>query len=158
MNAWFYLNLMTFLYALLYFLWRLPTSVSLFFALTFGLLGLLFILLNWNMHALFSKIRKLTSRKKRIQIAKHARKIMPYHIHIGILALVFVLAHLLLINDLYSFSWHLKTVSGYGAFIGLIIVLFSGWLRRIRASRKNRLFHLYTSFFLFLLIVWHLVL
>lgn len=158
MNHWFYINLLTFLYALFSFLWNSPKSGNLFLAVLSGLFGLFFILFNWNMHAIFAKIRKLRSREQRIRIAKYARKIMPFHLYIGSLGFLFILVHLFLIASTYGGALHFKTGSGYLAFGALIVVLISGWLRKYKASKFHRLFHLYSSFVLFFLVVLHLLL
>lgn len=157
MTYWFYINLATFLLAVIYFLWSLPKIGTVLFASLLGLLGLLFILFNWNMHAIFGKIRQLKSRKDRIKIAKHARKIMPYHMAIGICGLVLISGHALLLFRSYGIFINPKMVSGVLAFIGLVVVSVSGYLRKVKASRLRRLFHLYSSFVLFILIVIHII-
>jgi len=157
MNNWFYINLATFLLAVIFFLWNLPKTGTILLASILGLLGLLFILFNWNMHAIFSKIRQLKKRSDRIKIAKYARKIMPYHMMIGICGLILIIGHLFFVFYSYGIFINLKILSGILAFIGLIIVSISGYLRRVKASRLRRLFHLYSSFVLFILIVFHLI-
>lgn len=155
MNYWFLINVATFLLAFSLFLFNLPQTNSLLIASILGLLGLFFILLNWNMHAMFSKIRKLKERKDRIRIAKYARKIMPYHMAIGLVGLLFISGHVIFIVNSYRVFINLKILSGMLALIALMMVSLSGYLRRIKATKLRRLFHLYSSFILFILIVIH---
>lgn len=157
MNYWFYINLTTFLLAILFFLWGLPKTSVIILASLLGMIGLLFILFNWNMHAIFSKIRTTKNRNDRIKIAKHARKIMPFHMIIGIFGLILISGHALLIFLNYQVFINSKVLTGVFAFIGLIVVSVSGYLRRVKASRLRRLIHLYSSFILFVLIVFHLL-
>lgn len=157
MNYWFYLNLITFIFAVVTFLLGLPKTSMNIFATLLGIIGLFCILFNWNMHAIFSKIRELKSRSERIKIAGYARKIMPYHIFIGVCGLILISGHLLLFLWLYGLFINLKALSGFLAYFGLIVVTISGYLRQTKASRITRLFHLYSSFILFLLIVLHLL-
>lgn len=156
MNFWFYINFATFLLTLLLFILSLPKTGSILVASVMGIIGLFFILFNWNMHAIFSKIRKLKSRNERIKIAKYARKIMPYHLTIGICGLLFVTGHSILEIYNYGISLHMKTLSGLLALTGLIIVTISGYLRRVKATRYRRFFHLYSSMILFVLVVIHI--
>src|SRR5690625_3397492 len=122
MNYWFYINLSTLLLAIVFFLWSLPKNGILLLAVLFGLLSLLFILFNCNMHAIFSKIRKLNNQNKRIKIAKYARKIMPYHMAIGLIGLVTILGHMLFVFIAFGAFVHIKMISGLIAFLGLLLV------------------------------------
>lgn len=153
MNYWFILNAALFIISIV--LVTRDFSWAVFFAVC----GLMCILFNWNMHAIFSRIRNLDSRNKRIRIAKCARRIMPFHVTIGVTGLVLIVFHVLLILRGYGLTnLSLKTVSGGIAFAGLTAILVSGYLRRKKATGKRRRAHLYLSMLLFFLMTLHIIL
>ncbi|WP_077324939.1 hypothetical protein [Virgibacillus siamensis] len=153
MNYWFLLNVGLFVFAVV----RMIRDFS--FPVLVAVCGLLCILFNWNMHAIFSKVRYLTSRNERIKIAKRARKIMPFHVLIGLTGFSLIVLHLSLILGNYGLADVTpKIISGGIAFIGVTGVMASGWLRRIKATGKRRLAHLYLSMLLYFLILLHIFL
>ncbi|MBB6454022.1 MFS family permease [Salirhabdus euzebyi] len=157
MNKWFYLNILVLILAIWQGIKDSPTFLSL--PIIFGIVGLLAILLNWNMHSLFSEIRREKKRERKIKIAKIARKIMPYHMTIGLMALLLITIHVSLIFTEYAFNWqHTKMVSGLLALLALFAQVISGWMRRRRATGKRRRVHLRLGFVLFFSIVVHILL
>ncbi|WP_174616166.1 hypothetical protein [Virgibacillus ihumii] len=152
MNYWFILNIALFMVSVILYI-RDPSL-----AVLVAVSGLVFILFNWNMHAIFSKIRSLNSRNDRIKIAAHARKIMPFHLMIGNIGLIFIILHVLLIIQQYGITYvTYKAASGGIAFAGLIGVLFSGYLRRKKATGKRRRAHLQLSMLLFFMMALHVI-
>ncbi|GAA0595744.1 hypothetical protein GCM10009001_09840 [Virgibacillus siamensis] len=152
MNYWFILNAVLFMSAVM--LYIRDSSVAVLMAVC----GLAFILFNWNMHAIFSKIRNLDNRNERIRIAGRARKIMPFHVVSGIVGLAFIVLHILLIYLRYDVTYmKFKAVSGGVAFAVLSAVVVSGYLRRKKATGKRRLAHLYLSMLLFWIMALHII-
>src|SRR5690625_6993488 len=100
MNYWFILNLLLLLYAFIDVIFM--NSFDLYVPIL-GLFGLMFILFNWNIHAIFSKIRSLTNSTERIKLAKVARKIMPHHLFIVTIGFVFIFLNFLFIVYIFLF-------------------------------------------------------
>lgn len=157
MNLWFFINCLTMLWVIIVFGYKTPQVPIIYYSHLTAIIGLFFVLINWNMHALFSKIRHLTNRKQRIKIANYARKLMPIHHITGIIGLIFIITHFLLVFLSYgTFAIQFKFLSGLFAFMALLIVSISGWMRRVKATRTRRLFHLYAGMVLYFLILVHI--
>jgi hypothetical protein len=157
MNKWFYINITIFLFAL----WKgiimyLPYVKA---AVLFALIGLFFILVNWNMHGMFLQIRTIQDRQHKIRIAKVAKKIMPFHIWIGMSGFILIIIHACFIIHLYGFHWHnLKIISGLVALTAFACHVTTGLLRKVKPSGKRRRAHIRTAFILIFTVVVHIIL
>ncbi|MFD1848502.1 hypothetical protein [Oceanobacillus bengalensis] len=158
MSKWFYFNFFLFILAL----WQVVTHYSfpcLSMPVLFGLIGFLFFLFNWTRNAVFSTIRNAPSRNMKMKLANLSKKVMPFHRWTGTCALLFILVHVSLIFQWYGFSFqNPKMIAGLLAFINLILMVATGWLRLVRPTGKLRKIHLRLGISLFLLIALHLLL
>jgi hypothetical protein len=88
-----------------------------------------------------------------------AKRIMPYHIWIGISGFILIIIHACLIINLYGFHWqNLKMVSGLIALTAFVCHVITGLLRKLRPSGKRRRAHIRTAFFLIFTVVLHITL
>lgn len=116
-------------------------------------------LINVNMYFVFLIIRKSKSRNVKVRLAKISKQMMKYHIPIALTALVIVLFHgMLMLSVKIEVFQSPVFISGIFAFLLLIILLFSGWLRRRKATGKRRKFHFFMAFIFFAFVLLHIVL
>ncbi|WNS76920.1 hypothetical protein RRV45_08020 [Bacillus sp. DTU_2020_1000418_1_SI_GHA_SEK_038] len=106
-------------------------------------------LININMYFVFLLIRKSKVRQVKIKLAKISKEMMKYHIPIGITATLLIFLHsaIMIYTHIEDF-WILKTTSGILSIGILPLLLYSGLLRRWKASGRRRRFH-YTMAFIF---------
>ena len=127
-------------------------------AVIFAVIGLFFILFNWSFHGIFLEIRTIQNRKRKVKLAKIAKKIMPFHMYTGLTAFLFVTIHVVLIIESYGFQWRsTKMITGVIAFTVIIAQVTSGILRKLKATGKRRRFHLRNAFLLFFAIFIHIL-
>lgn len=112
----------------------------------FSQVAIILFLINLNMYFVFLFIRRTKVRNVKIKLAKISKKMMKYHIPIAFTATTLIAFHAILM--LMVHNWNIKTASGVLAVLGLSILLFSGYLRRKKATGKRRKFH-YTMAFIF---------
>src|SRR5690606_37893576 len=99
-------------------------------------------LVNLNMYFIFLLIRKSKSRKVKVKLAQIAKRMMKYHIPIATTASFLIVIHaVIMITTQIEHLWKAKTASGIVTFMILSILLYSGLLRRWKASGKRRKFH-----------------
>lgn len=116
-------------------------------------------LINLNMYFVFLLIRKSKIRAVKVKLAKISKKMMQYHIPIAITASLLILFHAaIMIYALQDQLWKAKTISGMSAIILLAVLLFSGLLRRWKATGKRRKFHYIMAFTFFAGIILHIFL
>lgn len=113
----------------------------------FSQIAFLLFLVNLNMYFVFLLIRKSTVRNVKIKLAKISKRMMKYHIAIAVTATTLILLHaifMLIFHDLNA-----KTASGALAVGILTILLYSGLLRRKKATGRRRRFHYKMAFLFF---------
>ena len=154
MSIWFFINIIVFIFAI----WKITTGyINL--PIIFGGLGFILVLYNWTRHAVFSTIRSNISRERKVKLAQFSKKVLPYHKWTGSLALVLILTHFIFITHYYEFTIHsAKMLSGLFAFMILILMVSSGWLRFFKTTYAIRLLHLTLGFCLFISVIIHLIL
>jgi len=159
MSKWFYINFIVLMFAI----GKLVTSSVPLHAklpMIVGFSGLLFILFNWTRHAVFSTIRNVPDRKRKIKFANVSKKVLPFHRWTGTTALILIIIHFLLIMQRCG-GFHvqnLKMVSGLLAGFCLLAMVTSGWIRLFKPTVTMRKTHIYIGLTLFFLIVIHLIL
>lgn len=116
-------------------------------------------LTNLNMYFVFTFIRKSKQREVKIKLAKIAKRLMKFHIPIAFTATLFSIFHGVIMVDVNWFHLKLaKPISGIFTIFLLSIVLFSGFLRRRKATGRRRKFHYLTAFTFFGLLLLHIFL
>jgi len=118
-------------------------------------------LLNISMFFIFLTIKKSKSRRTKIFLAKFSKKLMKYHMYIGLIGAAIITIHavyMLLITMEKNYFWHIKNILGEISYLLLLIVLFAGYLRRLRASGIRRKFHLYMAMLFALNFITHIIL
>lgn len=102
-------------------------------------------------------IRKGKDRNVKIKLAKITKLMMKFHIPIAITAVVLILLHaMMMVNIHFQQLQNLKIGSGALAFMVLMILLFSGQLRNLKASGFRRKFHYIMAFIFFGFIIIHI--
>ncbi|WP_342508243.1 hypothetical protein [Sporosarcina sp. FSL K6-2383] len=116
----------------------------------FAHIAFVLFLVNINMYFVFLFIRKSKVRAVKVKFAKLSRKMMKYHVAIAVTATILIIVHAFIIIKIHVDDLlKLKTMSGFLAASMLVILLFSGLLRRKKATGIRRKFH-YTMAFIFL--------
>jgi hypothetical protein len=111
-------------------------------------------LINLNMYFVFLLIRKTKVRKVKIKLAQISKKMMKFHIPIAITASLLIIFHGSIMLTVQN--WDPKTWSGILAILGLTVLLFSGLLRRKKATGRRRRFHYTMAFLFFFLVFLHI--
>lgn len=111
-------------------------------------MAVVLFLINLNMYFVFLMIRKSKIRDVKIKLARISKKMMKFHVPLAITATTLVICHAVIMFYAHSDLLNYKTVTGVLLFGVLSILLFSGILRRKKATGKRRKFH-YTMAFLF---------
>lgn len=112
-----------------------------------ALVALLLFLININMYFIFLIIRKSNNKSLKKKLALFSRKMMKAHVPIAITAVGFVSIHGILMMVFHPIDvFSLKKMSGLAAVGILSVHLYSGWLRRKKASGFRRKFHLSMAF------------
>lgn len=111
-------------------------------------------LINLNMYFVFLLIRKSKVRELKIQLARISKQLMKYHIPIATTATILIILHGAIM--LYVHELNFKIASGILSVCGLIFLLFSGLLRRKKATGRRRKFHYKTAFLFFAFVLFHI--
>ncbi|MBP2242796.1 hypothetical protein J2Z40_003377 [Cytobacillus eiseniae] len=147
---WLIMNGLTIIIIVLWSLYRGYESNYILIGKIISQAAFILFLININMYFVFLLIRKSKIRKVKIQLAKISKKMMKFHIPIAITATVLIISHAaIMITAHQEQLWKAKTITGAVAFSLLVLLLYSGLLRRWKASGKRRRFH-YTMAFIFL--------
>jgi hypothetical protein len=124
-----------------------------------GQAAILLFFININMYFIFLVIRKTSLRNVKIRLAKFSRQMMKFHIPIALLGTILILGHaginLKVLGPIFGYT-HLKLVSGYFSFLFLLIVLYAGYLRHLKASGFRRKFHLVSAMVFFAMFLLHM--
>src|SRR5690625_368309 len=99
MSYWFLLNTILLFIAI----WKILSHPFLTLHIIIGAMAFLFYLFNWTRNAVFSTIRSLDHRQKKIKWANISKKILPYHRWIGTSALLFSIIHAVLVVNKFGF-------------------------------------------------------
>ncbi len=122
-------------------------------------IAFILILININMYFVFLLIRKSKIRNVKVKLAKISKKMMTYHIPIAVTASLLILFHAaIMVYAHMEHLWRAKTISGSVAISILIVLLYSGLLRRWKASGRRRRFHYITAFVFFGFLLSHVFL
>jgi hypothetical protein len=107
---------------------------------------------------MYSTIRESRDRKKKIKIAQLIKKDMPFHRWTGTAALIIIAGHGSIVIYQFGFQWgNGKMLSGIVAILILMMVVISGWMRRVKPTGKKRMVHLYLGLTLIIAVIVHLI-
>lgn len=122
---------------------------------TFAVIAVILFLINLNMYFIFLIIRKSKAKGVKKTLALFSRRMMKLHVPIAITGVALILIHAIIMISFHPLELvDVKKISGIVALAVLAVHLFSGWLRRKKASGFRRLFHLRMAFiFLFFFLV-----
>lgn len=159
---WIVLDLIYILGSTLY-IWmvKLNSQTVVAFAKNTAWVAILFFLINGSMYFIFLTIKKTKNKSIRIYFAKLSRKIFKQHIQFGIIGAGLITVHaiwMLIKGGSYFGFFHPNLITGYFAFLLLIMTLTAGYIRRLKANGFRRKFHLImalsfiTSLFIHILI------
>ncbi|KAA9023857.1 hypothetical protein [Niallia endozanthoxylica] len=114
-------------------------------------------LVNLNMYFVFLFIRKSKKRTIKVKFAQISKRLMTFHIPVAVSASLLVFIHIItMIYGKWGHLWGQKTISGIVTFSLLLLLLFSGFLRKKKATGKRRRFHYKTAFVFFGLLILHI--
>lgn len=114
-------------------------------------------LININMYFVFLLIRKSKIRPMKVKLAQISKRMMKYHIPIAITATILIIGHGVIMLSAYVDSvWTLKMIIGLFSIGVLIILLYSGLLRRWKSTGKRRKFHYIMAFVFFGCVLFHI--
>lgn len=147
---WLIINIITVILILLWSLYKGYDSSYILIGKLIAQAAFILFLINVNMYFVFLLIRKSKVRNVKVKLAKISKRMMKYHIPIAVTAVLFILIHAaIMISVQLDSLWKAKTTSGAIALGILFLLLYSGLLRRWKASGKRRRFH-YLMAFIFL--------
>ncbi len=146
---WLTVNFLTIFIIILWSMYQGYDSSAVLIGKLVAQFAFVLFLININMYFVFLLIRKSKIRNVKIKLAKISKKMMKYHIPIAVTASLLILIHAaIMIYAHLEHLWRAKTISGSVAISILIVLLYSGLLRRWKASGRRRRFH-YTMAFVF---------
>lgn len=121
-----------------------PTIVA---GKSFAVIAVILFIINVNMYFIFLIIRKSKVKGVKKTLALFSRKMMKLHVPIAITATALICIHAFIMISYHPLEiLDVKKISGILAILILSVHLFSGWLRRKKASGFRRLFHLRMAF------------
>lgn len=148
-KKWLLVNILTIFLIIGWSFYQGADSYYILSAKVISQVAFLLFLVNVNMYFVLLLIRKGKDRNVKIKLAKITKLMMKFHVAIAVTAGVLILLHaIMMINIHFEQLKNLKIASGALAFLVLIILLFSGLLRKLKASGFRRKFH-YTMAFIF---------
>lgn len=110
-------------------------------------------LVNVNMYFIFLLIRKSKVREVKIKLARISKQMMKYHVPLAVSATGLILLHSVIM--FLAQDWSLKAISGIIAILTLIVLLFTGLLRRKKATGLRRRLHYRMAFLFFANVLVH---
>ncbi|GAA3721004.1 hypothetical protein GCM10022378_08880 [Salinicoccus jeotgali] len=158
MSIWFLLNFILVIWAV----WNVASGFSAntpYLHILLGFTGFLLFIFNWTRNAVFSTIRNIGDRRKKIRLAQFSKRIRPYHRYVGTGALIIILLHGFLVIDLYTFDpSNMKILTGTIAAFNLLCLVLSGWYRLLVDPRlKIRKLHIGLGISMFVLVIIHFI-
>lgn len=156
-GRWLTINIVTVLIIMLWSLYQGYDSNYILFGKIAAQAAFILFLINLNMYFVFLFIRKSKIRKVKVKLAQISKRMMKYHIPIAITASLLILFHAtVMIYISLGHLWGPKIISGIVPIFILIILLFSGLLRRRKATGKRRKFHYIMAFIFFGFSIFHI--
>lgn len=126
---------------------------------TFAVIAVILFVINVNMYFIFLIIRKSKAKGVKKTLALFSRKMMKFHVPIAITATALICIHAVIMISLHPLEiFDIKKISGLLTILILMVHLFSGWLRRKKASGFRRLFHLRMAFIFLTFFLVHIFL
>jgi hypothetical protein len=158
-TKWLTVNLLTIFIIIIWSTLQGYESSSIFLSKVFAQVAFILFLINLNMYFVFLFIRKSKLRDVKIKLAKISKRMMKYHVAIAVTATTLVALHAgIMLYTFYEAFFKGKTISG-AFLIGLLgILLFSGLLRRRKATGRRRKFHYMMAFVFFGFMFLHIFL
>lgn len=156
MKGWIISNAVFILLVIIWSFWqREYSSPIIVVGQTLAVIAVVLFLINVNMYFVFLIIRKSKAKGVKKTLALFSRKMMKFHVPIAITAVALILIHAMIMISFHPLELlNIKKITGLLAVVVLLVHLYSGWLRRKKASGFRRLFHLRMAFiFLFFFLV-----
>ncbi|SEN25783.1 hypothetical protein SAMN05192533_110192 [Mesobacillus persicus] len=153
---WLAVNILTILAIIIWSQIQGYQSNNIFLGKVIAQVAFVFFLINLNMYFVFLMIRKSKIRDVKIKLARISKKMMKFHVPLAITATTLIICHAVIMFYAQSDLLNYKTVTGVFLFGVLSILLFSGILRRKKATGKRRKFHYTMAFLFFGLILLHI--
>jgi hypothetical protein len=156
---WLTVNLLTIFIIVIWSHLQDYESNSVLLSKIFAQVAFILLLINLNMYFVFLLIRKSKLRDVKIKLAKISKRMMKYHVAIAVTATTLVVLHAGIMGcSYYEDFFKGKTISGT-LLIGILsILLYSGLLRRRKATGKRRKFHYRMAFVFFGFLFLHIFL
>ncbi|WP_258000339.1 hypothetical protein [Bacillus sp. Marseille-P3661] len=125
---------------------------------TIAIAAVILFLVNFNMYFVLLMIRKGKNKEVKKKLALFSRKMMKLHVPLAITAVALIIIHAFIMGVFHPIGLiTLKKISGIVAIAVLYVHLFSGWLRRKKATGFRRKFHASISFVFFFFMFLHLM-
>ncbi len=154
---WLLINVTTVIVIVLWSLYRGYDSYYILLGKLAAQTAFILFLVNVNMYFVFLLIRKSKVRNVKVRLAKISKTMMKYHIPLAITATLLILTHTaMMINAHSSQLWSVKTAAGALSLSLLAVLLYSGWLRRQKATGKRRKSHYTMAFTFFSFVLLHI--
>ncbi|WP_102271719.1 hypothetical protein [Cytobacillus massiliigabonensis] len=149
-TRWLTINIITVIMIIFWSLYQGYDSNFILIGKLIAQAAFILFLINVNMYFVFLFIRKSKVRNVKVKLAKISKRMMKYHIPIAVTAAMLIIIHAaIMVYVQFDYLWKAKTASGAISIGILLLLLYSGLLRRWKASGKRRRFH-YIMAFVFL--------
>jgi hypothetical protein len=133
------------------------TSYYMLSAKIISQISFVLFLVNVNMYFVLLLIRKGKDRLVKIKLAKISKQMMKFHVPIAVTGVVLIVIHgSMMLTKHFQKLQNLKIVSGSIATLVLMVLLFSGGLRKLKASGFRRKFHYKMAFIFFGFMIVHI--
>ncbi|MGN7398546.1 hypothetical protein ACTHO0_01730 [Cytobacillus praedii] len=147
---WLTINLITVITIIFWSLYQGYDSNYILIGKMIAQAAFILFLINVNMYFVFLLIRKSKVRNVKVKLAKISKRMMKYHIPIAVSAASLIIVHaVIMFSAHFDHLWITKTTSGMFTMCLMLLLMYSGLLRRWKATGKRRKFH-YVMAFLFL--------
>ena len=144
---WLTINLITVITIIFWSLYQGYDSNYILIGKMIAQAAFILFLINVNMYFVFFLIRKSKVRNVKVKLAKISKRMMKYHIPIAVTAASLIIAHaMIMIAAHFDHPWITKTTSGMITMCLMLILMYSGLLRRWKATGKRRRFHYVMAF------------
>jgi hypothetical protein len=133
------------------------TSYYMLSAKIISQIAFVLFLVNVNMYFVLLLIRKGKDRLVKIKLAKISKQMMKFHVPIAVTGVVLIVIHgSMMLTIHFQQLQNLKIISGSIATLVLMVLLFSGGLRKLKASGFRRKFHYKMAFIFFGFMIVHI--
>lgn len=135
-------------------LFKIPIVFQL--AKTFGSLAALYFSLAFVLYLFLYGISHLPKSEFRRWLVIFTRIYIRFHIALAIVGVLLIFLHVTLMLNIIPLNTK-HTLSGLLTIMTLVVVIFTGYLRKLKSSGRRRRYHRYISFLFIIFLIIHIL-